>query len=209
MAQLHFLNRKRIKEIFEVLGIQYGLKKGYEEKLDYVFMINGDNRINIINPSVASINLDVLHISSLGLYFGELKESENNKEDEIRLSIEGSQIIGPFATKNVVEISEGLMRLWIRGYDIEIENYGSKRSNNKNIEVMNHEKKGNDEKSNEKRSGDMTSSNKISNDKKKNEKQENAFVIVKYKNDFFGCGRLKDGIILNHIPKERRIKCED
>lgn len=169
MAQLHFLNRKRIKEIFEVLGIQYGLKKGYEEKLNYIFMINEDNKINIINPSVASINLDVLHISSLGLYFGELKENENNKEDEIRLSIEGSQIIGPFATKNVVEISEGLMRLWIRGYDIEVKNHKEKE----------------------------------------NEKQENAFVIVKHKNDFFGCGRLKDGIILNHIPKERRIKSED
>ncbi|MBS3121309.1 hypothetical protein J4434_00310 [Candidatus Woesearchaeota archaeon] len=182
MAQLHFLNRKRIKEIFEVLKTQYGLKKGYEEKLNYVFMINGDNKINIIDPSVASINLDVLHISSLGLYLGELKENENNKEDEIRLSIEGSQIIGPFATKNVVEISEGLMRLWIRGYDIEI--------------------KINDKSESDKPDKQITA-------KQKNTKQENAFVIVKYKNDFFGCGRLKDGIILNHIPKERRIKCED
>ncbi|MBI4453076.1 hypothetical protein HY636_00360 [Candidatus Woesearchaeota archaeon] len=195
MAQLHFLNRKRIKEIFKILETQYGLKKVYEEKLNYVFMINGDNRINIIDPSISNINLDVLHISSLGLYFGELKENENNKGSEMRLSIEGSQIIGPFATKNVVEISEGLMRLWIRGYDIEIKVNDNLKSERKNeIEMKDYNKKMNDEKKNE---------------KLENAKQENAFVILKYKNDFFGCGRLKDGIILNHIPKERRIKSED
>ena len=38
--------------------------------------------------------------------------------------------------------------------------------------------------------------------------KENAegFVIIKYKNDFLGCGKLSQGRITNFVPKERRIK---
>ena len=39
----------------------------------------------------------------------------------IRLSIEGSQIIGPKATKNIVELSEEETRKWFKGEDIEKE----------------------------------------------------------------------------------------
>jgi len=32
------------------------------------------------------------------------------------------------------------------------------------------------------------------------------FVILKYKNDFLGCGKASQGRITNFVPKERRIK---
>ncbi|MEM2173438.1 MAG: hypothetical protein QXJ34_00330 [Candidatus Pacearchaeota archaeon] len=34
------------------------------------------------------------------------------------------------------------------------------------------------------------------------------FVILKHGDDFLGCGLLKDGKLLNYVPKERRIKIE-
>ena len=42
-------------------------------------------------------------------------------ENGIRLSIEGSQIIGPKATKNVVEINDEQVKQWLKGEDLEIE----------------------------------------------------------------------------------------
>ena len=42
-------------------------------------------------------------------------------ENEIRLSIEGSQIIGPKAAKNVVEINEEQTKEWLKGEDLEID----------------------------------------------------------------------------------------
>lgn len=32
------------------------------------------------------------------------------------------------------------------------------------------------------------------------------FVVLKHKQDFFGCGKVSGGIINNFVPKERRIK---
>ncbi|MFH1439085.1 MAG: hypothetical protein ABIG89_00845 [Candidatus Woesearchaeota archaeon] len=140
MTQLTFLNKKKTKEILSILDRQWGLKgldKDYGDLLDYVFMTNTKDRIFIINRQISDINLEQLRMDSMGLYFGKFKEadgsskkneSRKNKDkkkgkisrNEIRLTIEGSQIIGPLAAKNVIEISDGLMKLWIRGHDIEI-----------------------------------------------------------------------------------------
>ena len=37
-------------------------------------------------------------------------------------------------------------------------------------------------------------------------KNLSGFVLIKNKNDFLGCGYAKEGIIINYIPKERRVK---
>ncbi|HII15721.1 MAG TPA: hypothetical protein HA362_05405 [Nanoarchaeota archaeon] len=37
------------------------------------------------------------------------------------------------------------------------------------------------------------------------ERDLHSFVIIKYKNDFYGSGTYKDGRIWNMVPKERRI----
>ena len=47
------------------------------------------------------------------MYFCELGK-------EIRLSIEGSQLVGPKATKNIAEITEQQAKQWLKGEDLEI-----------------------------------------------------------------------------------------
>ena len=38
--------------------------------------------------------------------------------------------------------------------------------------------------------------------------KENQVVVIKYKNDFLGCGIVKNNRILNHVPKDRRTITE-
>lgn len=38
------------------------------------------------------------------------------------------------------------------------------------------------------------------------ENKFHGFVVLKYKNDFLGCGKLANGRIANFVPKERRIR---
>lgn len=38
------------------------------------------------------------------------------------------------------------------------------------------------------------------------DKKEEGFVIIKCNNDILGCGKAKDGKILNYVPKIRRIQ---
>ena len=110
MPELKFLNSKEIKEIMKLIEEQWGA----ELKLDYTFAKNNKNRVFLINKDISKIDFSKLRINSIGMYFCDL-------ENEIRLSIEGSQIIGPEATKNVAEINEEQTKKWMKGEDLEID----------------------------------------------------------------------------------------
>src|SRR3989344_819831 len=58
--------------------------------------------------------------SKVKLDYGFLK-NQKNRIFVIRMSIEGSQIVGPKAEKNVVELDEEETKKWFKGEDIEKE----------------------------------------------------------------------------------------
>ncbi len=141
---LKILNSKQRKKIIEYLKEQYGIQ---DLRLDYVFIQRKD-KIYLLSNKLKDFEIGRLYVNSLGVYF-------LNRD---RLSIEGSQIIGKKAKKNVVELDKKQIEKWVRGEDVKAE-------------------------------GDYS-----------------GYVLVKYKNDFYGCGSYKDGMIKNFIPKDRRIK---
>lgn len=110
MPQLKILNNKEIKEICKLIEKQWGAKP----KLDYGFLQNNKNRVFIISKDISKIDLSKLRLNSVGMYFCEIDDKG------IRLSIEGSQIIGPKATKNVVELNEEETKKWFKGENLEI-----------------------------------------------------------------------------------------
>ena len=117
----------------------------------YAVLINKDNKIFIIKKEFANLDIDHLKVNSLGLYIGELKDNT------FRLSIEGSQLIGPLAKKNTIELSREELKEWLKGTDIDY-------------------------------TGECE-----------------GFVLVRYGDEFAGSGRIKDGKILNFVPKIRRL----
>jgi len=110
MPQLKILNSKEIKEILKLIEKQWNVKI----KLEYTFLKNNKNRVFIINKDIEKIELEKLRVNSFGLYFCEIDNMG------IRLSIEGSQIIGPKATKNIVEINSLQIKQWLKGEDLEV-----------------------------------------------------------------------------------------
>lgn len=147
-----FLNTKERKEIYKMLNDQFGCEF---KSTDALVKTNKD-KIYIINQEVKDVDFEKLRVDKVGSYFGGLQS------DGIRLSLEGSEIIGPLATTNVIEISKDQMKLWLRGEDLK---------------------------------GD--------------ENQENALVLIKCGKDWLGCGKLRDGEILNFTPKTRRITAKE
>ena len=110
MSELKILNSKEVKEILKLIENQWNAKL----KLNYAFLKNNKNRVFIVNKDLSKIDFLKLRINSLGMYFCEINTPN------IRLSIEGSQIIGPTATKNIVEINEEQTKQWFKGEDLEI-----------------------------------------------------------------------------------------
>ena len=146
-----FLASKELKQVYALLESQWG----FDEKLEQAFFLSGKERLYLINRAVDVLDFNKLRINSIGLYFGELRHGE------LRLSIEGSQIVGPGAKKNVVELNHAERKLWLQGVDV-----------NKNC-------------------------------------KETGFIIIKSSEDFVGCGKCKDGRILNFVPKARRLFTAD
>ena len=111
MTTVELVSSKVRKTIIDYICSQYGC----EYDTDDVFYINlKDNKIYLTTVPVSDVNISLIRLNSLGLYFGEL----NQALTEIRLSIEGSQLIGPIATQNVLVLSENDFRLWNHGHSV-------------------------------------------------------------------------------------------
>jgi NOL1/NOP2/fmu family ribosome biogenesis protein len=112
MQKLKILNTRDKKEISKLIKKQFGCKFDFN---DYAVFMNRYNKIYIINKEISLINFNELKINSIGLYFGEINVNQ------LRLSIEGSQIIGKIATKNVFELDDKQAKQWMKGIDLEID----------------------------------------------------------------------------------------
>jgi NOL1/NOP2/fmu family ribosome biogenesis protein len=133
------------------------MKEQWDADIDFpwAWYQSAKNDLFVVSKDITKIDAQKLRINSVGLYMGEIKHSE------IRLSIEGSQLIGPFAKKNVVELDAKELREWLRGTDLE-----------KPV-------------------------------------KEEGFVIIKSGDDYIGTGKVKEGKILNFVPKARRLMVAD
>ena len=156
IGRLKILNSRESKDIIEKLEEQYGYIVD-KSAIDYIFLMNKDNRVYIVNRMIEQLPFDELKIDAIGLYFGEFyKES-------LRLSIEGAQFIGHQSTRNIVDIDAEQMTAWVQGKDLPFEDCGKQ------------------------------------------------FVIVRHTNkkthqtDILGCGKYKDGVLMNYVSKSRRL----
>ena len=108
MNNLRILNSKEKKKIIEQVKNYFGIEN---LELDYIFLMSDERKVYLVSEDAARVELDMLRVNSLGLYFGAF-------EDNFRLSIEGAQLIGRKAKKNVVELKDDTK--WLEGNDIEV-----------------------------------------------------------------------------------------
>ena len=109
MQKLKILNTREKKPLLARIKEQWGC----DFKTDLVWMMSTKNRIYLMTKDLEKIDLKKLRIDSMGSYFATINESE------IRLSIEGAQLIGKIAKKNIVELSEEEKYEWMQGKDID------------------------------------------------------------------------------------------
>lgn len=106
------LTSRELKRIFKLIEEQYGnVPPSFKQ---YAF-ISGKEKIYLVNRDIDAVDLSALRINNLGLYIAEVKN------DQIRLSIEGAQLIGPVATKNICDITPEQLRAWLRGEDLFVD----------------------------------------------------------------------------------------
>ena len=106
---LKILNSREKKEINDRVKSQWGA----EFSKEYAFLINTKKRVYLVNHEIDQLDFSRIKIDKLGLYVCHVSEKG------VRLTIEGSQIIGPKATQNIVEISDKDLESWFKGEDLK------------------------------------------------------------------------------------------
>lgn len=150
-TNLRALSGRDLKPLLNIIKRQWGADIDFP----WAWYQSAKNDLFLVTTDITKIDTRKLRINSVGLYIGELKHGE------LRLSIEGSQLIGPHATKNVVELDPKELREWLRGEDLA------------------------------------------------KETRATGFVILKSGDDYAGTGKVKEGRILNFVPKARRLLVSD
>jgi NOL1/NOP2/fmu family ribosome biogenesis protein len=102
------LSKKEVKKILRQLDKQFGVGS-----LDYVFVRSDKGKIFIVNKEFSDVDFTGFNINTIGLYV--MKQ----EKDGIRLSIDGSQIIGLKAKKNVLVLED--FRDWMRGMNVNVD----------------------------------------------------------------------------------------
>jgi NOL1/NOP2/fmu family ribosome biogenesis protein len=153
---LKILNSKEIKHIYELLREQYG----YEGKLDVAFLLSEKKeRVYIFTKDLAGVDIANLRVDTMGMYFGTFFE------DKLRITVDGTQMIGPSCTKNIITIDKKEMQVWMQGEKLMLSQLSHPPA-----------------------------------------ETPTGFVIIKYQDDFLGCGKIGGDLILNYVPKTRYIR---
>lgn len=150
-ADIIILNSKEKKHLRQQLEEQYGITKLFADKI--LFCINKKEKLYICNAEIFEQEQDKLRVNAFGLYVGTFMT------DGFRLSLEGVQLLGPQATKNVLELDIDKRDSWIRGEEIYLDT----------------------------------------------KELDGNYVLVKWNTDFIGCGKVKDGLLLNYLSKSRKL----
>ena len=109
--QTKVMNSKETKQLLATISEQFG----YDGKLDFVFLLHEKKlKVSVFSRDLAGLDLDGLRVDTMGSYFGAWFK------ERFRLSIEGTQLIGPACTRNVVEITKQEMQRWLLGEDLPL-----------------------------------------------------------------------------------------
>jgi NOL1/NOP2/fmu family ribosome biogenesis protein len=108
MENLRILNKKEKERILNKIKDLFGVKK---LNFDYGMLQNKHGKIFLISNDIIRMDLSKLRINELGLYVARL-------DNELRLTIEGSQLFGEYATKNIYEVNDEEANSWLQGNDI-------------------------------------------------------------------------------------------
>ncbi len=108
---LKILNLSEKREIEKQLENQFGI-----QKIPGMLMQKGKERLFLFAGNLDSKDIkkleEIIIIERIGIYFAKIVG------EEIRLSIEGTQIIRDQIKKNIFELEEENLNLWMSGQDL-------------------------------------------------------------------------------------------
>ena len=111
---LRALNTREKKEVNKRIAEHWDC----ELDKSLVWLLSNKDKLYVATPDISVLDFKKLRIDKVGLYVCTVTDKD------VRPSIEGSQILGPQAKKNVLDITPHDVDLWLRGNDLDIDPKG-------------------------------------------------------------------------------------
>ena len=108
---LDILDKSEIESLQKIIDKNF---KSAFDLNDFGVMLGSEEKIWLAARDVFTFDFSKLPVNSLGMNFGKIK-----KNDKMRLTIEGSQLVGSTAERNVAIISDVDAKKFLRGEDID------------------------------------------------------------------------------------------
>ena len=112
--KLQFLKSKEKRALVEELEEQYGITE-----LPYLLLETGKQKIRGFSGHLSKEEIVQLtrltNVEIIGAYL------INQKDQNARISFDAIQLFKEQITKNIIEINNQQLQLWLRGYDLEIQ----------------------------------------------------------------------------------------
>jgi NOL1/NOP2/fmu family ribosome biogenesis protein len=112
---LKFFDKREKEKLLRQLKEQFGI-----EKIPWEIAKLGKERIILFSGDISEkeiMNIDrIARIEGIGLYFAKIDE----KTKDLRLSIEGVQLMKEQITKNIFELDEKQAEQWMMGQELNI-----------------------------------------------------------------------------------------
>ncbi len=151
-VSLNILTSKEKKFVVNQLSSQFGLSdKTFLN--DFMILKNNKHRLFLTTSNEKDKKFRIPRLEKAGMYFATI-----NKDSTIRLSLEGTQLIGQTATEYILKLDPKQAENWLKGFDFDFE------------------------------------------------KVEDGYYLLKYNEDFLGCGLIRNNKMFNFLPKTRRLK---
>ena len=112
-SKIKFFSRKENKRIEKIIEKNYGAKLNLS---DVILAKTSNEKVWILAKDFKKLDTSKLKVVSAGLYLGRLKANE-----KILLSIEGCQLVGKHAQKNIAILNEAEAKKFVQGQDVEVE----------------------------------------------------------------------------------------
>ena len=98
--------------VWDLLFSQFGINK----LKGYRFLQSGKKRIRLFNETASTLLPDVPYTGSSGLYVGEYSPRA------VRLTMDGAMLLGQYATKQIIHLTDEQAKEWMQGESINYEN---------------------------------------------------------------------------------------
>jgi NOL1/NOP2/fmu family ribosome biogenesis protein len=110
---MKILNREEVEQIEEIVEKNYGIKIDLNQ---FLVLKTFEDKIWLTTKDILNLDLSTLPINSIGMNFGKLK-----RNDKINLTVEGSQMVGINANKNIVFLNKENYEKFMGGSNVKPE----------------------------------------------------------------------------------------